>query len=106
MDDYYVDQRGPGGKRIATQVAKQLSEPVPYDLSEVDLRHYRGLLPRWQEWAEVLTVCRQVADMRLSTLRSYIEAVGGRLRMVVTWPASGRQADLATGDQARTSQGP
>jgi hypothetical protein len=61
MDDYYVDQRGPGGKRVATQVAKQLAEPAPYDLSEIDLRHYRGLLPRWQEWAEVLTVCRQVA---------------------------------------------
>jgi len=61
MDDYYVDQRGPGGRRVATQVAKQLAEPAPYDLSEIDLRHYRGLLPRWQDWAEVLTVCRQVA---------------------------------------------
>src|SRR2546422_5349046 len=36
MDDYYVDQRGPGGRRVATQVAKQLSEPAPYDLSEID----------------------------------------------------------------------
>lgn len=61
MDDYYIDQRGPGGRRVATQVAKQLAEPAPYDLSEIDLRHYRGLLPRWQDWAEVLTVCRQVA---------------------------------------------
>jgi len=61
MDDYYVDQRGSGGRRIATQVAKQLAEPAPYDLSEIDLRHYRGLLPRWQDWAEVMTVCRQVA---------------------------------------------
>jgi hypothetical protein len=61
MDDYYMDQRGTGGQRIATQVAKQLSEPAPYDRSEIDLRHYRGLLSRWQEWAEVLTVCRQVA---------------------------------------------
>jgi hypothetical protein len=61
MDDYYIDQRGPGGRRIATQVAKQLSEPAPYDLSEIDLSHYRGLLPRWQDWAEVQTVCRQVA---------------------------------------------
>jgi hypothetical protein len=61
MDDYYVDQRGPGGRRVATQLAKQLAEPAPYDLSEIDLRHYRGLLPRWQDWPEVLTVCRQVA---------------------------------------------
>lgn len=61
IDDYYADQRGPGGRRIATQLAKQLAQPAPYDLSEIDLRHYRGLLPRWQEWAEVLAVCRQIA---------------------------------------------
>ena len=61
MDDYYVDQRGPSGQRIVTQLAKQLSEPLPYDLSEIDLHHYRGLLPRWQDWPEVATVCRQVA---------------------------------------------
>ncbi len=71
MDDYYVDQRGPGGRRIATQVAKQLSEPAPYDLSEIDLRHYRGLLPRWQEWAEVSTVCRQVAIAVLAEAASW-----------------------------------
>lgn len=61
MDAYYVDQGRPGGRRVATQVAKQLAEPAPYDLSEIDLPRYRGLLPRWQDWAEVLTVCRQVA---------------------------------------------
>lgn len=61
MDDYYADQRGPGGRRIATQLAKQLSEPAPYDLSEIDLRHYRGLLTRWQDWSELVAVCRQVA---------------------------------------------
>jgi len=61
IDDYYADQRGAGGRRIATQVAKQLAEPLPYDLSDIDLRHYRGLLPRWQEWGEVVTVCRQLA---------------------------------------------
>jgi hypothetical protein len=58
MDQYYADQRGPGGGRVAVQLAKQLAEPAPYDLSDVDLRHYRNLLPRWQDWAEVLTVCR------------------------------------------------
>lgn len=70
MDDYYVDQRGSGGRRIATQVAKQLAEPAPYDLSEIDLRHYRDLLPRWQEWPEVATVCRQVAIAMLAEAAS------------------------------------
>lgn len=61
MDDYYIDQRGAGGSRVAAQVAKQLADARPYDLSDVDLRRYRSLVPRWQEWAEVATVCRAVA---------------------------------------------
>jgi hypothetical protein len=61
MDEYYGAQPGPGDLRVATQVAKQLAEPAPYDLSDLDLRHYRGLLPRWQDWGEVVAVCRQLA---------------------------------------------
>lgn len=49
MDDSYADQRGPGGARIATQRAKQLAEPAPYDLDAVDLQHYRRLTPRWRD---------------------------------------------------------
>lgn len=33
-------------------------------------------------------------DMRLSTLRSYVEAVGGRLRLAVMWTDSSRPVDL------------
>lgn len=61
MDEYYADQRGPTGARVATQLVKQLAEPRPYDLSSVDLREYRGTVPRWQEWGEVVGVCRQLA---------------------------------------------
>ena len=61
MDDYYADQRGADGRRISLQLAKQLAAPAPYDLSTIDLRHYRGLLPRWQDWGEVAAVCRQIA---------------------------------------------
>lgn len=41
MDDYYADQQGPEGARIATQVVKQLAEPLPYDLDEVELSRLR-----------------------------------------------------------------
>jgi len=37
-------------------------------------------------------------DVRLSTLRSYVAAIGGRLRPVVTWPDRFRQSDLVVGD--------
>lgn len=61
IDEYYEDQRGEGGSRVATQVAKQLAEPRPDDLSEVDLRAYRRLEKRWQDWGAVRDACRRVA---------------------------------------------
>ena len=61
IDAYYEDQAGPGGRRVATQLAKQLAEPAPYDLSEVDLRRYRRLDPRWQEWGRVVDACGALA---------------------------------------------
>ena len=61
MDDYYADQIGPGGRRVATQVAKQLAEPRPDDLSSVDLASYRKLDRRWQNWQTVADWCRRIA---------------------------------------------
>jgi hypothetical protein len=67
MDRYYADQRGPDGLRVATQLCKQLAEPAPYDLSDIDLAHYRSLAERWQDWSEVVSVCRRVAVATLDT---------------------------------------
>jgi hypothetical protein len=61
LDEYYADQLGPGGRRVATQTAKQLAEPRPEDLSGVDLPAYRELDRRWQDWAAVVDGCRLVA---------------------------------------------
>lgn len=58
LDEYYEDQRGPDGRRIATQLVKQLAEPLPYDLDDVDLAHYRRLAPRWRRWDAVVDACR------------------------------------------------
>jgi hypothetical protein len=68
MDEYYADQLGPGGRRVATQVAKQLAEPRPFDLSEVDLLSYRKLRHRWQDWGAVSGFCRRVAVTALDRL--------------------------------------
>ena len=61
IDAYYADQRGPGGARIALQLARQLAEPRPYDLSAVDLLQYRHLEPRWRDWATVVDACRTLS---------------------------------------------
>jgi hypothetical protein len=61
LDEWYADQIGPGGERVATQLARQLAAPKPYDLSDVDLRRYRRLEPRWQDWTAVADACRAMA---------------------------------------------
>ncbi len=68
LDEYYADQVGPGGRRIATQLSKQLAEPRPDDLSEVDLSAYRQLDRRWQDWGAVTDACRRVAVRVLERL--------------------------------------
>jgi hypothetical protein len=68
MDEYYEDQLGPGGRRAATQLVKQLAEPAPYDLSEVELAHYRKLDPRWRDWGNVMMAARGLAAKVLDLL--------------------------------------
>jgi len=68
LDAYYEDQLGAGGRRIATQLAKQLAEPAPYDLSNVDLREYRHLEKRWQDWDNVARACEALAVAMLDRL--------------------------------------
>ena len=61
MDHYYADQQGAGGSRVAAQVARQLAEPLPYDLTEVELPRYRRLERRWRDWGAVADACRALA---------------------------------------------
>ncbi len=65
LDDYYADQLGEGGARVATQVAKQLADPRPYDLSAVDLAAYRRLEPRWRSWDAVVAASGALASAML-----------------------------------------
>ena len=68
MDRHYADQVGPDGRRVAAQVARQLAEPRPDDLGEVDLRSYRRLERRWHDWQTVVDGCRRVAVRVLDVL--------------------------------------
>ncbi len=70
LDEFYADQVGAGGARVATQLAKQLAEPLPYDLSEVDLAHYRKLSARWRSWDNVVAAGRSLAADVLDLLAS------------------------------------
>lgn len=68
MDRYYEDQQGPEGRRIATQLARQLADSLPYDLTEVELSCYRGLHSRWHDWGAVADACRSLSVEMLDRL--------------------------------------
>ncbi len=39
----------------------RLTDPTPYDLPEVDLTEYKGIILPWNDWDEVTAQCRRVA---------------------------------------------
>jgi hypothetical protein len=116
MDEYYTDQQGPGGRRIATQVAKRLSEPRPDDLTDVDLRTYRRLERRLKDWGAVTDACRRVAVRVLdrfaeepsrstgtsTSLRGRPPRIGPRRR---SWTCSGGATSRTGGRSRRRSAG-
>lgn len=62
IDSYYADQRGPDAEGVATQLARQLSDPRPADRRTIgQLGSYKGLDARWATWAAVTGVCRSLA---------------------------------------------
>jgi hypothetical protein len=47
---------------VASQLTRQLAEPAPKDRSTTrNLRQYKNLTVRWQEWDEIVSVCRKLA---------------------------------------------
>lgn len=64
LDLYYRDIYRPDAGRdvsIALQLARQLAQPLPYDLDETDLSTYRRLDRRWQDWDAVRAQLRDLA---------------------------------------------
>lgn len=65
IDNYYADQHA-GGRGVAAQVARQLADPRPADVSVTrQLGSYRNLAPRWQDWRAVRSACRELATAML-----------------------------------------
>ena len=65
MDAYYGDQRGESDG-VASQVARQLADPLPKDVGVTrSLGDYKGLVAQWQRWSDVVNACRQIAGFML-----------------------------------------
>jgi hypothetical protein len=60
LNELYADFVGEGGDLLTTVVVK-LSTPEPYDLTEVDLREYKGIIAPWNDWRAVEEQCRSLA---------------------------------------------
>lgn len=51
----------PNGQSALQQLQAQLANPLPFDLDETDLAHYKHLDPKWQDWESVKTLCGTLA---------------------------------------------
>jgi hypothetical protein len=60
MNELYAEFAGEGGDMLSSIVVK-LANPDPYDLPEVDLNEYKGLVAPWKDWRAVENQCRALA---------------------------------------------
>lgn len=66
IDGYYADQHD-GSEGVASQLVRQLSDPLPADRSVIgQLASYRRLRRRWSEWSAVADVLGSVAASMVS----------------------------------------
>lgn len=70
IDDYYAD-RSDGADSVLTVLVQRLSEPSPRDVRVTEqLPAYKGLAPRWHDWATVATACADLADAMIERLEA------------------------------------
>lgn len=60
MNELYSDFAGEGGDML-TSVIVSLTTPTPYDLTQVDLAEYKGIIAPWNDWHAVEEQCSGVA---------------------------------------------
>jgi hypothetical protein len=60
MNELYAEFAGEGGDMLSTVVVK-LSNPDPYDLTDIDLSEYKGIVAPWNDWRAVEAQCRSLA---------------------------------------------
>lgn len=61
MNDLYGEFAGEGGDMLTSLVTK-LAAPDPYDLTDVDLAEYKGIIEPWNDWLAVELQCREIAE--------------------------------------------
>lgn len=75
MNEMYGEFAGENGDILASLTVR-FTHPEPYDLAEVDLSEYKGIVPPWNDWAAVLDQCRALAEALLLDYGSRATAAG------------------------------
>ena len=60
LGELYADFVGESGG-ILTSLLVHLSDPAPFDLTDVDLTEYKGIVPPWNDWRAVRDQCADLA---------------------------------------------
>ncbi|MCD6297954.1 MAG: hypothetical protein J7M30_12465 [Deltaproteobacteria bacterium] len=61
FDSYYSDLiRGKQASPIV-QLVRQLAEPKPGDLDQIDLSQYKGIQPPFDSWANITKICEEIS---------------------------------------------
>jgi hypothetical protein len=74
LDDCYQDVYRSDVTRdvsVALQLARQLADPIPYDLEQTDLPTYKRLDARWQDWG---AVCMQLRALAVALTESLTQS--------------------------------
>jgi hypothetical protein len=77
MRHLYAEFAGEAGD-ILISVLVKLAAPDPYDLTDVDLREYKGIIPLWNDWRAVESQCRSVALEMLKKAPATPAGPGGK----------------------------
>jgi hypothetical protein len=62
MDRLYPQENG---ESPPVQLARQLSDPSPYDLEGTNLAEYKGLTERWHDWNAIAAENRRISGLLL-----------------------------------------
>jgi len=76
MDTLYPQDNGQGAASewiVRTQLVKQLRQPQPFDLDDVDLKEYKGVKPPYDSWAHVEQQCTKLSMDLLAKFSQMLE---------------------------------
>jgi hypothetical protein len=65
MNELYSEFAGEGGDML-TSIVMKLSAPDPYDLTDIDLAEYRGIVVPWNDWKAVEKQCAALGSAVLA----------------------------------------